>query len=116
MLQLSTTSIYEYLRPVDLLQLCLSCKDCQDVVVHHKVVVRDAYFKYYGPLLTAARIKEHTYLQLKSKEDYTYFFHETSKKYSALLILMADDARDYDDTLFNEWILAVEHFYSITDC
>ncbi|KAI3643197.1 hypothetical protein MP228_012752 [Amoeboaphelidium protococcarum] len=79
-------------------------------------MVRDAYFKYYGPLLTAARIKEHAYLQLKSKEDYTYFFHETSKKYSALLILMADDARDQDDTLFNEWILAVEHFYSITDC
>ncbi|KAI3630075.1 hypothetical protein MIR68_011510 [Amoeboaphelidium protococcarum] len=78
-------------------------------------MVTDAYLKYYGPLLTAARIKEHAYLQLKSKED-SYFFYETSKRYSALFLLMADNDRDDDDTLFHEWILAVEHFYSITDC
>ncbi|KAI3643217.1 hypothetical protein MP228_012772 [Amoeboaphelidium protococcarum] len=77
LLQLSDTSLFDYLRPVDIVQLTLTGKECQEIIQSQRHLVRHCYWKYYGPLLAAYRVKSHAYLRLKTVQDYKVFMAET---------------------------------------
>ncbi|KAI3633551.1 hypothetical protein MIR68_008498 [Amoeboaphelidium protococcarum] len=112
LLDLPHSLLYQYLRPVDFLQLSKCNKECQGAIVNQKFKVRDAYFRYYGPLLTAYRIKFHKYLQLQSEEDYIFFFHGQIKKYNTLLSVISQDYAFRDGVYNITWNNAVNQFYS----
>ncbi|KAI3635220.1 hypothetical protein MIR68_006786 [Amoeboaphelidium protococcarum] len=77
LLQLSDTPLFDQLRPVDLLQLTLTGKECQEIIQSQRHPIRHTYWKYYGPLLAAYRVKSHAQLQLKTVQDYKIFMPET---------------------------------------
>ncbi|KAI3643209.1 hypothetical protein MP228_012764 [Amoeboaphelidium protococcarum] len=76
LLQLQDSTLYDYLRPVDFLQLTLTNRDCQDIILGQRLLVRNSYWKYYGPQLAMYRVKLHSYLQLKTSEDYKFFLSD----------------------------------------
>ncbi|KAI3640631.1 hypothetical protein MIR68_001509 [Amoeboaphelidium protococcarum] len=114
LLQLPTTTLHQYLRPVDLLELCISCKECRDTILKQRLPLFKVYFWYYGPLIAADRIRHHAYLQLTSKQDYRYFLHSYIKHFPVLL----DFARhryvnENDETFILDiaWRNAIKEFY-----
>ncbi|KAI3644328.1 hypothetical protein MP228_010492 [Amoeboaphelidium protococcarum] len=114
LLQLPTTTLHQYLRPVDLLELCLSCKECRDTILQQRLPLFKVYFWYYGPLIAADRIRLHPYLQLKSKKDYRYFLHSFIKQFPVLLDFARDryaNEKDEPFILHTEWRDAVMEFY-----
>ncbi|KAI3636804.1 hypothetical protein MIR68_005071 [Amoeboaphelidium protococcarum] len=78
------SSLGQYLRPVDLLELSLTSQRVQGVLLDQERVVKDAYHAYYGPVLTAFRIREHNYLQLNTVEAVQYFLHKSILKNQTL--------------------------------
>ncbi|KAI3654408.1 hypothetical protein MP228_001127 [Amoeboaphelidium protococcarum] len=70
-------SLHKHLSPKDLLELSLSTKWLQSFVREEKKFTRDLYWHYYGPPLAAFRIKDHSYLNLHSRQDYMYFMHDS---------------------------------------
>ncbi|KAI3633546.1 hypothetical protein MIR68_008493 [Amoeboaphelidium protococcarum] len=110
--QLPTTPLYSYLRPVDLFQLCASCKDCQKVILSQRLLVRESYFCYYGPLITADRLRHHTYLELEGEKDYMYFTSEYIKKNQALYhVATGHYVFEHEPYLEKEWKSAVRQHY-----
>ncbi|KAI3653706.1 hypothetical protein MP228_001653 [Amoeboaphelidium protococcarum] len=54
----------------------MTCRGCQQIILSQRVQVRNSYFEFYGPVLAMFRIKFHTYLQLKTIEDFQFFMHK----------------------------------------
>ncbi|KAI3644318.1 hypothetical protein MP228_010482 [Amoeboaphelidium protococcarum] len=89
----------------------MSCKDCEQVILSQKSFVRDAYFRYYGPLLTACRIKLHGYLKLRSEQDYKYFFHWSIKQYFILRSFAANEYYCQNELAPLKWREAIQQYY-----
>ncbi|KAI3644320.1 hypothetical protein MP228_010484 [Amoeboaphelidium protococcarum] len=103
LLILPTVPVYRYLRPVDLLQLYLCNRQCQSVIQTQKAQVRETYLKYYGPLLAAHRIKSHPYLNLKTADDYSFFFHEDMKFNEIWHLLLSKSYVSNNEIEVDEW-------------
>ncbi|KAI3653112.1 hypothetical protein MP228_002537 [Amoeboaphelidium protococcarum] len=108
-------SLGQYLRPVDLLELSLTSQRVQGVLLDQKRVVKDAYHAYYGPVLTAFRIREHNYLQLNTVEAVQYFLHKSILKNQTLRRYLKGHVRvDNDPGMLNEvWRRALLGYFDI---
>ncbi|KAI3650292.1 hypothetical protein MP228_004879 [Amoeboaphelidium protococcarum] len=109
-------SLHKYLGPKDLLELSLSTKWLQSFVLQEKKFTRDLYWHYYGPKLAAFRIKDHSYLNLHSKQDYAYFMHDSLRS------ILIDDVslrrydplswmrQEVDEVISQSWRDAINEF------
>ncbi|KAI3633547.1 hypothetical protein MIR68_008494 [Amoeboaphelidium protococcarum] len=111
-LQLQDTPLYDYLRPVDLLQLTLTSRECQQIILDQRYLVRETYWEYYGPVLAMYRCKLHPYLQLKTVDDYMTFFAEEVEYNNALHQLAKGVSKPLGEPINQAWNKAVLIWYS----
>ncbi|KAI3643216.1 hypothetical protein MP228_012771 [Amoeboaphelidium protococcarum] len=107
LLELQDSFLYEYLRPVDLLELTLTSRLVQDTLLRQKFQVRDTYFAYYGPILAMYRVKMHPYLQLKTAEDYKFFLHHDLGYDRSLYFLALGLCKPIGERRVAEWDKAI---------
>ncbi|KAI3644322.1 hypothetical protein MP228_010486 [Amoeboaphelidium protococcarum] len=115
LLQLPDTSLYNYLRPVDLLQLTLTSYECKDIILSQRLLVRQSYWKYYGPVLAMYRCKFHPYLQLKTANDYLQFLHKDLDYDKLLHLNSLNWCALYDESPVEAWNKAIWSGFSLDD-
>ncbi|KAI3654406.1 hypothetical protein MP228_001125 [Amoeboaphelidium protococcarum] len=115
-LYVSDQSLHKYLSPKDILELSLSTKWLQSFVHEERKFTRDLYWHYYRPKLAAFRIKDHSYLNLHSKQDYMYFMHDSLRS------ILIDDVslrrydplswmrQEVDEVISQSWRDAINEF------
>ncbi|KAI3630077.1 hypothetical protein MIR68_011512 [Amoeboaphelidium protococcarum] len=114
-LQLQDTTLYDYLRPVDLLQLTLTSKQCKDIILSQRSLVRHSYWKYYGPVLAMYRCKSHPYLQLKTANDYLLFLHKDLGYDKLLHLNSLNWCALYNEAPVEAWNKAIWSGFSVDD-
>ncbi|KAI3643211.1 hypothetical protein MP228_012766 [Amoeboaphelidium protococcarum] len=115
LLQLVDTTLYDYLRPVDFLQLTLAGKKCQEIILSQRQLVRQSYWKYYGPVLAMYRCKFHPYLQLKTVDDYLLFMHKDLEYDQVLHQNSLNWCSPQNESSVKEWNLVIRHRFSVDD-
>ncbi|KAI3652997.1 hypothetical protein MP228_002422 [Amoeboaphelidium protococcarum] len=94
LLLLGDTTLLHYIRPQDLLELSLSCKDLQSLIQSnvYRAAIKQLYFSYYGPVLTMIRIPEHSYLGFQSADDLRYLLTSELRESQNLVLWLKEDA------------------------
>ncbi|KAI3638052.1 hypothetical protein MIR68_003663 [Amoeboaphelidium protococcarum] len=94
LLLLRDATLLHYIRPQDLLELSLSCKNLQSLIQSnaYRAAIKQLYFSYYGPVLTMIRIPEHSYLGFQSADDLRYLLTSELRESQNLVLWLKEDA------------------------
>ncbi|KAI3646612.1 hypothetical protein MP228_009540 [Amoeboaphelidium protococcarum] len=85
--------------------------------------LKSVYMHYYGPVMTALRVKNHKYLQLKTTQDYLYFMDKCIVQSESLMQYVKDEWVDAQmvslhslhKNAFKDWLEAINSLFEIKE-
>ncbi|KAI3636454.1 hypothetical protein MIR68_005806 [Amoeboaphelidium protococcarum] len=93
------------------------------MLLHDRQFVKSVYMHYYGPVMTALRVKNHKYLQLKTTQDYLYFMDKCIVQSESLMQYVKDEWVDAQmvslhslhKNAFKDWLEAINSLFEIKE-